>query len=101
MFRHEAIGFAQGAATIYATSVPQTTEPGPTVSKDVPSEGNGGNVPAISGQNQLPSNVGEVKEKKKTHFQGRAKGIGALPKGKGSTASAGWTGAGFDADART
>ncbi|XVF50728.1 hypothetical protein PTKIN_Ptkin04bG0126000 [Pterospermum kingtungense] len=65
----------------------------------LPNQGNCGNVPATGGQNQLPS-IEEVKEKKKSHFRGRAEGIGALPKGKGSTASGGWTGAGFDVDAR-
>ena len=95
----KAIGFTQGAATIDAFSVPQTTEPGSTVTENVPNQGNGGNVPAMNGQNQLPTNDGEVKGKKKSHFQGRAKGIGAVPKGRGSAAP-GWTGAGFDVDAR-
>ncbi|XWS61077.1 hypothetical protein CRYUN_Cryun07bG0094900 [Craigia yunnanensis] len=96
----KAIGFVQGAATIDVSSVPQTTELGSAVSENVPNQGNGGNVPAMNGQNQLPTNDGEVKGKKKSHFQGRGKGIGAVPKGRGSAAP-GWTGAGFDVDART
>lgn len=54
----------------------------------------------MNGQNQLPTNDGEVKGKKKSQFQGRGKGIGAVPKGRGSAAP-GWTGAGFDVDGRT
>ncbi|XP_022765565.1 uncharacterized protein LOC111310399 [Durio zibethinus] len=96
----KAIGFAHGAATVDASSVPQITESGSAVSENVPNLGNGGNVPAINGQNQLPTNDGEVKGKKKSHFPGRGKGIGAVPKGRGSAAP-GWTGAGFDVDART
>ncbi|XVF09752.1 hypothetical protein REPUB_Repub07fG0122800 [Reevesia pubescens] len=96
----KAIGLPQGAATVDASSVPQTTEPGSTVSENVPNQGNSGNVPPMNGQNQLSTNDGEMKGKKKSHFQGRGKGIGAVPKGRGSAAP-GWTGAGFDVDART
>ncbi|XVF54021.1 hypothetical protein PTKIN_Ptkin05aG0148100 [Pterospermum kingtungense] len=96
----KAIGFAQGAATIDALSVPQTTERGSIVSENVPSQANCGNVPAVNGQNQLPTNDGEVKGKKKSYFQGKGKGIGAVPKGRESAAP-GWTGAGFDVDARS
>ncbi|XVF12403.1 hypothetical protein REPUB_Repub08aG0115100 [Reevesia pubescens] len=96
----KAIGSAQGAAIIDASSVPQTTEPASTVSENVPNQGIIGNVPAMNGQNQLPTNDGEVKGNKKSHFKGRGKGIGAVPKGRGSAAP-GWTGAGFDVDART
>ncbi|XP_022724881.1 uncharacterized protein LOC111281395 [Durio zibethinus] len=96
----KAIGFAQGAPTVDASSASQITEPGSTVSENVPNQGNGGNVLAMDGQNQLPTNDAEVKGKKKSHFQGRVKGIGAMPKSRGSAAP-GWTGAGFDVDART
>ncbi|XWS50625.1 hypothetical protein CRYUN_Cryun12cG0101900 [Craigia yunnanensis] len=96
----KAIGFAHVAATVDDSSVPQTTESGSTVSENIPSQGNGGNVPAINGQNQLPKNDAEVRGKTKSHFQGRGKGIGAVPKGRGSAAP-GWTGAGLDVDART
>lgn len=96
----KAVGFTQAAATVDALSVPQTTEQGSIVSENVPSQGNGENVPAVNGQNQLATNDGEVKGKKKTYFQGKGKGIGAVPKGRGSAAP-GWTGAGFDVDGRT
>ncbi|XP_007038538.2 PREDICTED: uncharacterized protein LOC18605463 [Theobroma cacao] len=96
----KAIGSAQGAATVDASSVPQTTQSGSTASENVPNQRNDGNVLAMNGQNQLPTNDGEVKGKKKSQFQGRGKGIGAVPKGRGSAAP-GWTGAGFDVDGRT
>ncbi|KAK8267217.1 hypothetical protein V6Z12_D12G297800 [Gossypium hirsutum] len=96
----KAIGLTQHAATIGVSSVPKTTESGSTVSTTVPHQGNGGNVQVMNGQNQLATNDGEVKGKKKNTFQGRGKGIGAVPKSRGSAAP-GWTGAGFDVDART
>ncbi|KHG21035.1 Poly [ADP-ribose] polymerase 14 [Gossypium arboreum] len=96
----KAIGLTQHAATIGVSSVPQTTESGSTVSTRVPHQGNGGNVQVMNGQNQLATNDGEVKGKKKNTFHGRGKGIGAVPKSRGSAAP-GWTGAGFDVDART
>ncbi|KAA3459807.1 ACI13 protein [Gossypium australe] len=96
----KAIGLTQHAATIGVSSVPPTTESGSTVSTRVPQQGNGGNVQVMNGQNQLATNDGEVKGKKKNTFQGRGKGIGAVPKSRGSAAP-GWTGAGFDVDART
>ncbi|KAB2054690.1 hypothetical protein ES319_A12G271200v1 [Gossypium barbadense] len=96
----KAIGLTQHAATIGVSSVPQTKESGSTVSTRVPHQGNGGNVQVMNGQNQLATNDGEVKGKKKNTFQGRGKGIGAAPKSRGSAAP-GWTGAGFDVDART
>lgn len=80
-------------STLPDASVPHTTEPGAGVTA------NGGNVPVLNGHNQQPSVEGEARGKKKSHFQGRGKGIGAVPKGRGSQA-AGWTGAGFDVDGR-
>ncbi|MBA0880519.1 hypothetical protein Goshw_024934 [Gossypium schwendimanii] len=80
--------------------VSQTTDLRPTFSDNVPNLGNGGNVPAMNVHNKLPTNDGELKGTKKSHFHGRGKGIGAVPKGSGSTAP-GWTGAGFDVDGRT
>ncbi|XP_039045234.1 uncharacterized protein LOC120184965 [Hibiscus syriacus] len=61
---------------------------------------NSGNVTAINAKNQLSTNDGEVKGKKKTRYHGRGKGIGAVPKGRGSAAP-GWTGSGSDVDGRT
>ncbi|GAB4858678.1 hypothetical protein Ancab_010150 [Ancistrocladus abbreviatus] len=60
---------------------------------------NGGNVPATNIHNQQPAFDGEGRGKKKILLHGRGKGIGALPKGRGLSAS-GWTGAGFDVDGR-
>ncbi|KAE8728011.1 Detected protein of unknown function [Hibiscus syriacus] len=54
---------------------------------------------AINAKNQLSTNDGEVKGKK-TRYHGRGKGIGAVPKGRGSAAP-GWTGSGSDVDGRT
>lgn len=58
---------------------------------------NPGNVE--NGHNQPPHVDGEGR-KKKNVTQGRGRGIGAMPKGRGS-AGPGWTGAGFDVDARS
>lgn len=63
-------------------------------------QGDGGNAPVMNGHNQPPTVEGEVKGKKKTHFQGRGKGVGIVPKGRG-TGAPGWTGAGFDVDGRS
>ncbi|PON88070.1 RAB6-interacting golgin [Trema orientale] len=83
-----------------ASSATNSTEPGGRVSKNIPNEGNGGNVPAVNGLNQQASVEGEGRAKKKSQFQGRGRGLGAVPKGRGSPAP-GWTGAGFDVDGRT
>ncbi|KAE8672366.1 hypothetical protein F3Y22_tig00111843pilonHSYRG00102 [Hibiscus syriacus] len=96
----KAVGVTQGGANIDSSSVPQTTNPGSTVSENATNLGNGGNVPAANVQNQLPPSDGELKGKKKSHYLGRGKGIGAIPKGRGSAAP-GWTGSGFDVDGRT
>ncbi|XP_022736433.1 uncharacterized protein LOC111289557 isoform X2 [Durio zibethinus] len=89
-----------GAVTVDASPIPQTTEADSTVSENLPNRGNAGYAPVMNGQNQPPTNDREVKGKKKSHFQGRGKGFVAMPKGRGSAAP-GWTGAGFDVDART
>ncbi|KAG6721092.1 hypothetical protein I3843_03G094800 [Carya illinoinensis] len=89
-------GTLQSSAVVNA-AVPQTTEPGAGGTANVPNPGNGGNVAVTNGQNQQPSVEGEGRGKKKTLFQGRGKGIGAVPKGRGPPAP-GWTGAGFDVD---
>ncbi|KAH7557545.1 hypothetical protein JRO89_XS11G0177700 [Xanthoceras sorbifolium] len=83
-----------------ASSVPPAAEPGAGVAQNASSnQGNDGNVPGINGHNQQPNVEGEVRAKKKIQFHGRGKGVGAVPKGRGSTAP-GWTGAGFDVDGR-
>lgn len=65
----------------------------------ISSQGNAGHAPITDGNLELsPDNEG--RGKKKTVLQGRGKGIGAVPKGRGSAAP-GWTGAGFDVDGRS
>lgn len=80
----------QTATTPVAASVP---------SGNFSNQGNVENVPVVNGHNQQPHVDGEGR-KKKNIIQGRGKGIGAIPKGRGS-AGPGWTGAGFDVDGRT
>lgn len=83
-----------------STSVSPGMEPGGGITQIASSkQGNGGNAPITSGNNQQATVEGEGSEKKKTHFPGRGKGVGAEPKGRGSTAP-GWTGTGFDVDGR-
>ncbi|CAN4085233.1 unnamed protein product [Withania somnifera] len=55
-----------------------------------------GNAAAEKGQNQQP----EARGKKKINTHGSGKGIGIIPKSRGS-APPGWTGAGFDLDGRS
>ncbi|KAL5567772.1 hypothetical protein UlMin_024347 [Ulmus minor] len=81
----KSIGPAQAISAPDASSAAQSTEP------------SGGNVPVTNGLNQPPSVEGEGRGKKKGQFHGRGKGIGAVPKGRGSQAP-GWTGSGFDVD---
>ncbi|XP_031263666.1 uncharacterized protein LOC116121902 [Pistacia vera] len=82
------------------SSVSSAVEPGAGITQNASSnQGNGGNAPIMNGNNQQATVDGEGRGKKKTHFPGRGKGVGALPKGRGSTAP-GWTGAGFDVDGR-
>lgn len=62
------------------------------------SRGNAGDAPVTNGTPGPPEDGG--RGKKKAMIQGRGKGIGAVPKGRGS-ATPGWTGAGFDVDGRS
>ncbi|CAI9092132.1 OLC1v1027305C1 [Oldenlandia corymbosa var. corymbosa] len=59
----------------------------------VANQGNAGNTSTMNG-NPVPQE-NEAKGKKKGIVQGRGRGIGAVPKGRGS-ATPGWTGAGFE-----
>lgn len=76
-----------------AASMPEVNGAAP----NTPSQGNGENVPSINVHNQPPSVDGEGRGKKKSLLHGKGRGIGALPKGRGPSAT-GWTGAGFDVD---
>ncbi|XP_024981039.1 uncharacterized protein LOC112517893 [Cynara cardunculus var. scolymus] len=79
-----------------------TTNPDVSVLNNVePPTGSSKSVPNHSTEDSHnQKTVGDVegRGKKKSAMQGRGKGIGAVPKSRGSTA--GWTGAGFDVDGR-
>ncbi|CAN4119052.1 unnamed protein product [Withania somnifera] len=62
-------------------------------------EGNARSGAAENGQKQSHS-LDDTRSKKKINVQGRGKGIGIIPKGRGSSGP-GWTGAGFDVDGRS
>ncbi|PIN11327.1 hypothetical protein CDL12_16078 [Handroanthus impetiginosus] len=81
-----------------SSAVPSTSGPASAAAVTTLSEGNTANS-AGNGQNQQPSSDGEGRGKKKSSIQGRVRGIGAVPKGRGP-AQPGWTGAGFDVDNR-
>ncbi|KAL0341091.1 UNVERIFIED_CONTAM: hypothetical protein Sradi_4625900 [Sesamum radiatum] len=81
-----------------SSAVPTATAPASGAMGTISPESNAGNSP-VNAQNQQPSSVGEGRGKRKSSIQGRLKGIGAVPKGRGP-AEPGWTGAGFDVDGR-
>ena len=83
-----------------ASSASHIVDPAGGVAENVVNQEHGGNIPATNGHNQQPNAGGEGRGKKKNFIQGRGRGIGAVPKGRGSSAP-GWTGAGFDVDGRT
>lgn len=66
------------------------------VASNTPSQSSGDTVPTVSVNNLPPSVDGEGRGKKKSLLQGKGRGIGALPKGRGT--ATGWTGAGFDVE---
>ncbi|KAJ6978155.1 hypothetical protein NC653_029909 [Populus alba x Populus x berolinensis] len=81
-------------------SIPFSTETGAGVAENARRHANGGNVQVMNEQNQQPNVEVEGRGKKKVHFQGRGRRIGAVPKG-GGFAQPGWTVAGFDVDGRS
>ncbi|KAA8539857.1 hypothetical protein F0562_026549 [Nyssa sinensis] len=89
----------QSSPAVDASSVPSTLERTGGVAENISNQGCDGNVPVMNGPNQQPSFEGQGRGEKKNLIQGRGKGIGAIPKGRGST-TPGWTGAGFDVDSR-
>ncbi|CAA2985088.1 Hypothetical predicted protein [Olea europaea subsp. europaea] len=89
-------GLAQHSVTQDASTV-STPEPATGSAGNTSSRGN---VPQTNDQNQQPSIDGDGRGKKKIMNPGRGRGMGAIPKGRGS-APPGWTGAGFDVDGRS
>ncbi|CAK9161015.1 unnamed protein product [Ilex paraguariensis] len=90
------MGPTQSSTTRDASSTPSSLDPAGNTSAPV----NGAAVPIMNGSSQQSSGDGEGRGKKIILIQGRGKGIGAVPKGRGSVAP-GWTGAGFDVDGRS
>ncbi|CAA2955807.1 uncharacterized protein LOC111403904 [Olea europaea var. sylvestris] len=67
---------------------------------NISNQGNFSNIPLTNCENQQSVIDGEGRGKKKSMFQGRLKGTGAIAKCRGPAAP-GWTGAGFDVDGRS
>ncbi|KAM7494556.1 hypothetical protein LguiB_029165 [Lonicera macranthoides] len=78
------------ASSVHSTSGPAGRSLGPSTN-----QANGGTAPLGNGQSQR--DVEGRGKKRIIMSQGRGRGIGAIPKGRGSGAP-GWTGAGFDVD---
>ncbi|KAF5743572.1 hypothetical protein HS088_TW08G00156 [Tripterygium wilfordii] len=76
-------------------SIPNATAHSDGGNVNVPDQGNGENASAMNGHNQHPNVEGEGRGKKRSQLLGRGRGIGAVPKGRGSSLP-GWTGAGFE-----
>ncbi|XP_021908900.1 uncharacterized protein LOC110822974 [Carica papaya] len=89
----------QISTTIDTSAMQHKTEPGSRTTENIPTQGNDGNIPVMNGHERQLIGEGEAR-KKRGHNQGRGRGIGAVPKGRGP-AGPGWTGAGFDVDGRT
>lgn len=87
-------GPAQNSPAQDASPLP--TSSAPAAVESVANQGNGGNALVPNGHIGQPSSEDEGRGKKKISIQGRGKGIGAIPKGRGP----GWTGSGFDVDGR-
>ncbi|XP_027366544.1 uncharacterized protein LOC113872872 [Abrus precatorius] len=90
---------SQDSTPQHGSSAPNATESSGGSAESVPNQGNGQRVVSTNGPYEQPHSEGEGRSKKKVNFQLKGKGIGAVPKGRSSTP--GWTGAGFDVDART
>lgn len=93
------VGSVQNSMAQDVSSVKDTQELLSGSSGNTLKEGNARSGAAENGQNQSHS-VDETRAKKKINLQGRGKGIGIIPKGRGSQGP-GWTGAGFDVDGRS
>lgn len=89
------MGPRESSATPNASLAHGTSGPGGGSLGPSTNQANGGTAPLGNGQSQRDI---EGRGKKKIIMsQGRGRGIGAIPKGRGSGAP-GWTGAGFDVD---
>ncbi|KAL2920571.1 Actin cytoskeleton-regulatory complex protein PAN1 [Bienertia sinuspersici] len=101
--RLEALNPGRASTSIVPTSTPVSASPASSTpevngaASTAPNQGNGESTPAVSTQNQPPAADGEGRGKKKILLHGKGRGVGALPKGRG-TSTSGWTGAGFDVD---
>ncbi|KAL3325301.1 hypothetical protein AABB24_039077 [Solanum stoloniferum] len=93
------VGSVQNSMAQDVSSVKDTQESLSGSSGNTLKEGNARSGAAENGQNQSHS-LDETRAKKKINLQGRGKGIGIIPKGRGSQGP-GWTGAGFDVDGRS
>ncbi|CAI9762385.1 unnamed protein product [Fraxinus pennsylvanica] len=83
-----------------ASEIQSTSEPAGGSVRNISNQGDFSNIPLTNGENQQSVTNGEGRGKKKSMFQGRLKGIGAIPKGRGPAAP-GWTGAGFNVGGRS
>ncbi|GAA0185121.1 hypothetical protein LIER_32409 [Lithospermum erythrorhizon] len=85
-------------------TVTQTASEGPVAqeaaNRNPAIQRNAGDVTEANNSSQQPSLDASGRAKKKNMIQGRGKGLGAVPKGRGSAAP-GWTGAGFDVDGQS
>ncbi|KAJ4836709.1 hypothetical protein Tsubulata_031903 [Turnera subulata] len=93
------MGPVQNSAAPDASSVPLTAAAAAGRVENLSVQENGGNTQVSNEKNQQPSAEGDGRARKKNQSLGRGRGIGAVPKVKGS-AGPGWTGAGFDVDGR-
>ena len=89
---------SQDSKTQDGSSTHHTREPSGGSARNVTDQSNGQEIAVADRPNQQPPNEGEGRNKKKVNFQLKGKGIGAVSKGRST--GAGWTGAGFDVDAR-
>ncbi|KAF3614127.1 putative MADS-box protein SOC1-like isoform X1 [Capsicum annuum] len=93
------VGSVQNSMAQDVSSVKDTQESLSGSSGNTLKEGSARSAAAENGQNQSHS-LEEVRGKKKINVQGRGKGIGIIPKSRGSSGP-GWTGSGFDVDGRS
>ncbi|CAH9139768.1 unnamed protein product [Cuscuta epithymum] len=93
-------GTPQINATQDASVIPNTLASSIASSANAPKEGSSANPTSVNihNQQQRSSTESEGRSAKKTNVHGRGRGIGAVL--KKTSATPGWTGAGFDVDGR-